>query len=226
MLKKHIRSHSDFRPYTCRHCNFSFKTKGNLTKHMKSKAHHKKCVELGITPVPTAVDDDQDGNAQSLEVRTITNVNFDLIFFAYVAVAVVVVAVAVADYAVYTLKNINNLLFFREINLVRLLYQEIRTLKISTTTMMTTMTTISMKMLMRVETSLWELRRLPKCLNQKKRLMLKLLKLIHASGRALLPRGRNRQHVPFQHLYLLLLRRLQHHIPRRLLLPQNLPRLP
>lgn len=35
----------------------SFKTKGNLTKHMKSKAHYKKCMELGIVPVPTVVDD-------------------------------------------------------------------------------------------------------------------------------------------------------------------------
>ena len=26
---------------------------------MKSKAHHKKCVELGIIPVPTAIDDSQ-----------------------------------------------------------------------------------------------------------------------------------------------------------------------
>lgn len=59
MLKKHIRTHSNDRPYTCSHCNFrytlyicndtprliinfrSFKTKGNLTKHMKSKSHTK-----------------------------------------------------------------------------------------------------------------------------------------------------------------------------------------
>ncbi|CAG9860163.1 unnamed protein product [Phyllotreta striolata] len=41
MLKKHIRTHSNERPYTCSHCNFSFKTKGNLTKHMKSKSHSK-----------------------------------------------------------------------------------------------------------------------------------------------------------------------------------------
>ena len=47
MLKKHIRTHTNVRPYTCKYCNFSFKTKGNLTKHMKSKAHSKKCVELG-----------------------------------------------------------------------------------------------------------------------------------------------------------------------------------
>ncbi|XP_064874102.1 zinc finger protein 40-like isoform X4 [Oncorhynchus nerka] len=48
MLRKHIRTHSDVRPYHCTHCNFSFKTKGNLTKHMKSKAHSKKCMEMGV----------------------------------------------------------------------------------------------------------------------------------------------------------------------------------
>ena len=37
MLKKHVRTHTDYRPYQCHHCKFSFKTKGNLTKHMKSK---------------------------------------------------------------------------------------------------------------------------------------------------------------------------------------------
>ncbi|XP_076246743.1 zinc finger protein schnurri [Calliopsis andreniformis] len=58
MLKKHIRTHTDVRPYTCKHCAFSFKTKGNLTKHMKSKAHYKKCIELAILPVPTTVCDD------------------------------------------------------------------------------------------------------------------------------------------------------------------------
>ncbi|XP_061656760.1 zinc finger protein 40 isoform X2 [Syngnathoides biaculeatus] len=57
MLRKHIRTHSDVRPYHCIHCNFSFKTKGNLTKHMKSKAHSKKCMEMGV---PNGLSEDPD----------------------------------------------------------------------------------------------------------------------------------------------------------------------
>lgn len=45
MLKKHIRSHSNLRPYICKPCDISFKTKGNLVKHMKTKAHIKKAVD-------------------------------------------------------------------------------------------------------------------------------------------------------------------------------------
>ena len=59
MLKKHIRTHTDLRPFNCKHCEFSFKTKGNLTKHMKSKSHYRKCMELGLDPIPTLVDDSQ-----------------------------------------------------------------------------------------------------------------------------------------------------------------------
>ncbi|XP_014239209.1 uncharacterized protein LOC106660792 isoform X1 [Cimex lectularius] len=57
MLKKHIRTHTDLRPYTCKYCTFSFKTKGNLTKHMKSKSHYKRCKELDISPIPTSIED-------------------------------------------------------------------------------------------------------------------------------------------------------------------------
>ncbi|XP_055686045.1 uncharacterized protein LOC129791733 isoform X2 [Lutzomyia longipalpis] len=58
MLKKHIRTHTNIRPYTCQYCAFSFKTKGNLTKHMKSKSHAKKCEELGLNPIPMTVSDE------------------------------------------------------------------------------------------------------------------------------------------------------------------------
>ncbi|KAM9308774.1 zinc finger protein 40 [Gastrophryne carolinensis] len=66
MLKKHIRTHTDVRPYHCNYCNFSFKTKGNLTKHMKSKAHSKKCMDLGIIVGPV---DDQDTDDSGERLR-------------------------------------------------------------------------------------------------------------------------------------------------------------
>ncbi|XP_076155381.1 uncharacterized protein hivep2b [Alosa pseudoharengus] len=66
MLKKHIRTHTDIRPYECKSCHFAFKTKGNLTKHMKSKAHMKKCLELGVSFTSIDSIDDTDNSEDIL----------------------------------------------------------------------------------------------------------------------------------------------------------------
>ncbi|KIH49338.1 zinc finger, C2H2 type [Ancylostoma duodenale] len=44
-LLKLTRSHTDIRPYKCKECNFSFKTKGNWTKHLSSKTHRRRLVQ-------------------------------------------------------------------------------------------------------------------------------------------------------------------------------------
>jgi len=46
VLRKHLRSHTDVRPYHCDVCDVGFKTKGNLSKHLNSKAHHSRSSEL------------------------------------------------------------------------------------------------------------------------------------------------------------------------------------
>lgn len=60
----------------------SFKTKGNLTKHMKSKSHFKKCTELGLNPIPTSVDDDGgdidiENDQQSISSEQTSTIPFD-----------------------------------------------------------------------------------------------------------------------------------------------------
>ena len=48
VLEKHIRTHTNERPFPCDACGFAFKTKSNLYKHCKSRTHNLK-VDQGIT---------------------------------------------------------------------------------------------------------------------------------------------------------------------------------
>lgn len=60
----HFRSHTDVRPFKCQQCNFSFKTKGNLTKHQQSKSHRRRINENNgrIGGALTMNDDDSDSD--------------------------------------------------------------------------------------------------------------------------------------------------------------------
>ncbi|XP_003380823.1 zinc finger protein [Trichinella spiralis] len=76
VLKKHFRCHLDIRPYSCPLCMFSFKSKGNLTKHMKSKAHSRRSSQQALTAlinsttIPNTIASSSSSSSLSSTIRT------------------------------------------------------------------------------------------------------------------------------------------------------------
>uniref|UniRef100_A0A3B4WFD8 C2H2-type domain-containing protein n=1 Tax=Seriola lalandi dorsalis TaxID=1841481 RepID=A0A3B4WFD8_SERLL len=62
MLKKHIRTHTDVRPYICRVCNFAFKTKGGYTEVTVTTKHQFSDAEEsdGMDEEADEIDEDDD----------------------------------------------------------------------------------------------------------------------------------------------------------------------
>lgn len=63
------RSHSDIRPYGCKQCNFNFKTKGNLTKHLQSKTHRRRMAEKEKQKM---IEQDSDSDHDRLEIASLS----------------------------------------------------------------------------------------------------------------------------------------------------------
>ncbi|XP_021696009.1 uncharacterized protein LOC110675397 isoform X2 [Aedes aegypti] len=75
VLEKHIRRHTNERPFRCDPCGMAFKTKSNLYKHCRSRAHRSKFPDKDIGPTV-----DEDGSLGSdIEDKELSNSGSDII---------------------------------------------------------------------------------------------------------------------------------------------------